>query len=478
MHKEYKRFLLKQEISEILGDLRTKFSTSDIFFTKIKFCKEIKYERTDDICQKIVQSGARHIQTVTYKRISKKKYVHKKLHKQGNLLNLKIYQIKVGECTMYIEAYDKRLQGLCMLTVPDNCLRQMQAHTLQNSYIGKFIEEDVTDDPRYEQKYLALFGNPAKYPYNIYAIFKDLEQKRIHQPYEIIFKEMKSADAIRIYLYKSYLDLHKYMKKIQSSKTVQNVNETEQFRNEVQHIITIIKNYEEIFDEQQYRKILLHMMTLLSVTKTYMDLRLIAAKITKLNNKLNSTYLSEMLQNVQKKTLLETHKINNYFNSREFQIISSQFQRFIREKNNSYTNYESQIPFGYSVEIKISVKYGELLQTIKFLDGCNDEKSYEKLKNTFREFIYFMKIFTRHIDSDKYATLLKKAEETHRLLEKYTHQNRYLLIIKMLLSHMNQQEHNKELTYLHKKEKRLMQHKREFDQNIFRDLEKFQNITF
>ncbi len=478
MHKEYRRYLLKKEVSGILEDLKTKFSTSDIFFTKIKLCKEIRYEHTDHTYQKIIQSGAQHAQSVTFKRIGKKKYHQKKRDKRGILLHLYIYLIKIDDCTMHLEAYDRKLKGLCLLTVPDNCFSYTEAHTVQNSFIGKFIEADVSDDPRYEQKYLALFGNPTKHPYNIYAIFKDLEQKRLRDPHEIIFKEMKSADAVRIYLYERYLTLHEYAKEVQSAKPAHNEKTIEKFRDEVQRTVAIIKSYEEIFDEQQYRKILLHMMTLLSITKTHADLMLIASKITKLNKKLHSPYIDEMLQNIREKTAHEAHKISNYFGSREFQIISSQLQRFIREKNNSYTNYESQLPFGYSAKIKVSGKHGELLQTINFLDGCNDEKSYEKLQTAFEELIEFVNIFVQQIDSDAYVPLLKKTKEIHKLLAKHTQQDKYLLIVKMLLNHMNEKEHPKEMAYLHKKKKRLLRKKRKFDQNIFKYLEKFKDMTF
>ena len=478
MHKEYRRYLLKKEVSAIVEDLQTKFSTSNIFFTKIKLCKEIRYDHTDNIYRKIVQSGTQHTQSVTFKRIGKKKYHQKKRDKQGVLLNLYTYLLKIDNCTMHIEVYERKLKGLYILTVPNNCIPFMEAHAIQNSFIGKFIEADVSDDPRYEQKYLALFGNPTKHPYNIYAIFKDLEQKRLHNPYEIIFKEMKNADAVRIYLYKRYLILEEYTKKVQMAKAPYNEEIIEKFRNEVKRIISIIKSYEEIFDEQQYRKILLHMMTLLNITKTHADLILIASNIAKLSKKLHSPYIKEILENIRRKTALETHKIGNYFGSREFQIISSQLKRFIREKNNSYTNYESQLPFGYSAKIKVFTKHGELLQTINFLDGCNDEKSYEKLQTTFEELIEFITIFVQHIDSKPYVPLLQKTQQIYKLLEKQAHRDKYLLIIKMLLNYMNDKEHPEEIAYLDKKKKNFLQKKRKFDKNIFKHLEKFKDTTF
>ena len=471
MEKEYKRYLLREEVSDILKDLKNKHFISDIFFTKIKLCKEIKYERTNSLYQKIVRSGTQHMQRVRFKHIDKKTYRQKKDQREGDLLHVSVYIIKTDNCTMHLEAYEHKLKGLYLLTVPNDCFSLSKTDTVHNTFIGKFIEANVSDDPRYEQKYLALFGNPTKHPYNIYAIFKDLEQKRLQDPHDVIFQEMKSADAIRIYLYEQYLLLQKYTKDVQKPDTTEDADHKkaiEKYRNVIQSAITIIKSYEEIFDEQQYRKILFHMTTLKSITDTYVDLIFIGSKISKLNKKLHSDYLKKILQNIKKKTKLELHKIGNYFNSREFQIISGQLHRFIHEKNNSYINYESQLPFKYSADIKVSDTYSKLLHMISFLDGCNDEKSYEKLQTTFEEMIDFLTVIEKEIDSDTHKKLLQKCKHIYKVLEKNSEQNRYLLIINMLLSHLNEQERpkNKEIVCLRKKRKHLLQKKQKFGSNI------------
>jgi hypothetical protein len=476
MHKEYRRFLLKKEISSLLGDLKTKSAISTIFFTKIKLCKEIKYERLRDHYTRIVQTGAPHAQSITYKNISKQRFKKKKALKQGMILKLEHYLIKIDTCNIHIEVYKDHLKGLYILTIPGRCFRLQKPDILHTSFIEKYIEHEVSDDPRYEQKYLALFGNPTKHPYNIYSIFKDLERKRLLKPQDIIFKEMKSADAVRIFLYHKYLLIQEYAKLILKDKEGKS-DAIQKFHQEITRSITIMQSYEEIFDEQQYQKIIMHLYTLTRITKIHQDLMLIYRKLIKLNHKLNSNYIQKMIENIQTKLSDEEHKISKYLDSREFAIISNQYALFIREKNRSYTNYESQLPFGYSAKIKVHNIHSELLHTINFLDGCNDEKSYDKLKNTFEELVDFVTIFETQIDSNSCKPLLLKATQIYAMLQKYEKRSKYLLILKMLKIHLAQEEQKEEFSYLRKKEKKLLQKQKRFDKNIFKYLEKFKDTT-
>jgi len=477
MHKEYKRFLLKREVSTLLKDLSDKKSEERVFFTQIKLCKAVKYEKCAKQYTRIKVTGTQQTQSITFKKIDKKKFQKKRSKKVGSFLHLDKYYITIDTCSFYVEAYTKALKGLYLLTIPLKCHNDEIQSILNNSVFEKYIEQEVTEDPRYDQKYLALFGNPTKHPYNIYSIFKDLEHRRLLKPQKVIFKEMKSADAVRIFLYYQYLLLQRYAKEIKSNTNEVRSVYIQAFREEIKRTVAIIKSYEEIFDEQHYQKTIMHLVTLQNVTKTYYDLMLIYRKFTQLNRILQSSYITHMLENLKIKLSHEEHKISNYFASREYAIISSQYQLFIKEKNRSYANYESQLPFGYSARIKVYSRHSELLQAINFLDGCNDQKSYEKLKNSFEELLDFISIFESQINSSSCKPLLKQVAKLYSLLQKYERRNKYLLIMKMLLSHLDKKRHEKEIGYINKIEHRLQHKQKNFDKIIFKNLNHFKESS-
>ena len=470
MHKEYKRFLLKREISSLLKDLESNKKICKIFFTKIKLCRAIRYEHCGENWIRVKESGTQHTQTITYKYISHKRYRSKKRAKIGKTLHVTKYLFKTDSCMVSIEAYERALKGLYILTVPVNCSNLLQSLLQNGSMFEKYIESEVTEDPRYEQKYLALFGNPVKHPYNIYTIFKDLENRRLHKPQKVIFKEMKSADAIRIFLFNQYLLFSRYANETQKSENEAKSVYIQVFRDEIKRTLAIMKSYEEIFDEDRYRRIYMHLNMLLDTTKTYHDLMLIYRKFTQLNRILQSPYITNLLENLKIKLAHEEHKIINYFSSREFSIILTQFHLFVKEKQRSYSNYESQLPFGYSAQIKVFNQHSELLQTINFLEGCNDRTSYEKLQTGFEELLDFITIFESQINSILYKPLMKEISRLHKLLQKYERRNKYLLIMKMLQSHLDKQRYIKEIKYIQKIEERLRYKQKKFDKIILRRL--------
>ena len=473
MHREYKRFLLKREVASLLNDLETNEVACKIFFTKIKLCRAVKYEHCGGNRVRVKESGAQHTQTITYKYITEKRYRSKKRAKIGKTLHLTKYLFKTDTCMVSVEAYGRALKGLYILTIPVNCSDLLQSLLRSGSLFEKYIESEVTEDPRYEQKYLALFGNPVKHPYNIYTIFKDLENRRLVKPQKVIFKEMKSADAVRIFLYDQYLLFSRYADETQKSENEVKSVYIQAFREEIKRTLAIMKSYEEIFDEDRHRRIYMHLNMLLDTTKTYHDLMLIYRKFSQLNRILQSPYITHLLENLKIKLAHEEHKIANYFSSREFSIILTQFHLFVKEKQHSYSNYESQLPFGYSARIKVHNRHSELLQAINFLEGCNDQKSYEKLQTGFEELLDFISIFESQINSDACKPLMKEVARLYKLLRKYERRNKYLLIMKMLQSHLDKKRHSKEIKYIKKIEEKLKHKQKKFDKVIFRRLNHF-----
>ena len=473
MHKEYKRFLLNEQVASLLDDIKTKPIQSTLFFTKIKLCKEVHYEHSAKKYIKVVQSGSPLAQSILFKNITPDKYKKQKKHQKGDQIRFQTALLHIDQCKVFIESYKEQLRGLYILQVPRDALLKKPRIT-EHSLLEKYIESEISDDPRYEKKYLALFGNPSKHPYNIYTIFKDLENKRLKHPEDIIFEEMKSADAIRIVLYYELLTLQQSAQEIR--KKPKECSFIQKFCKDVQRSVSIMECYQEIFDENLYQKISIHFNTLQKLTKTYDDLSTIHRKFQKLNNTLKSTYVQKLISNLQIKIANEQHKIANYFESREFSIIINQYELFLKEKNRSYNNYEAQLPFGYSVNIKIRNRYNKLLQLINFLDGCNDEKSYEKRKIAFTEFLEFMKIFQKQLQMKSAATISKKADKILTLLIKHEKRNKNLLIIKMLLSHIDMQNYPREIKYLKKKERKLQEKQKKFDKTLAKDLQKFKVI--
>ncbi|RUM68142.1 MAG: hypothetical protein DSZ05_01545, partial [Sulfurospirillum sp.] len=113
----------------------------------------------------------------------------------------------------------------------------------------------------------------------------------------------------------------------------------------------------------------------------------------------------------------------------------------------------------------------DLLQTINFLEGCNDKKSYEKLQNDLEVLIEFITLFEKQIDSGRTETLLKKAKKIYKKLTAYEQRDKYLLIIQMLLNHMDDEAEADTIAYLKKRKRALVKKQKKHNKIILkRDL--------
>ncbi len=471
MNKSGKKFLLNPDVTSLLQDIQIKPTKQTVYFTKIKLCKEVKYKKQNRQYTKSIKSGIGYAQKRSKKSISKHEFEDEQKKHIANILYIDKYEIIVNSYPLHIKAYNKALSGLYILSLPHK-LSHLCHDILSSSIWASFIEKEVSDDPRFEDKNIALFGNPAKQTYNIYAIFKDLENQRITKLDRILFKEMKTSDAVRIKLYILYITLYKY----------QNLNQDNPNSKDLQIFRTVLKNsklilleYENIFENNIFQKVYQHLVKILKITKTEKNLLIIKEKLQKLNQDLQSDYISKLIENIQHKIDTEHHKIVKYFNTREFSIIQEQYKLFLRENNKSFTTFDAQASIAYSSNLRLNSIHQKVIKLSKKLDGCNDEKSYDKLEQEFRKFINFANTFAEVLTYDKLDNLLDKAKKTISLIKKHQKYNKALLIFSMIENHV-EDLNTQQKDLLYNKTKSYKIKRKKLDHKISSSIDEFTNI--
>ncbi len=476
MHKETRRYLLDKTIVNLIEDLHDDAQLHTLYFTKIKLCKEIRYLHTPRHYTRITRSGTQQTQTYTYRHIPAQHFHKMRKKQKGTTLVKKRYRLQIDECQLWIDAYENSLSGLYILGIPHIC-QPKQPLLTRHRLLERFIVCDISEDPRYEEKYLALFGNPSRHPYNIYTVFKDLEHHRINDLQNVIFGEMKNADAIRIVLYRHFIRMHGYTEQIR--QTAQSDPKlVENFHHAVLQSINIIKSFENIFDDLKLQRVTLHLNRMQRLTQTFRDLLWIQQQIQHFQTQYENDYLKKLTSGLHERIDLEYHKIARYFGSREYAIIKSQYELFLKEKNRSYTSYEARLPLDYILKIKYRNLYTELIRLIDFLDGCNDEASYEKIRTVLEEFLAFARQFQNQKPVSKHKKRLRKATRTYRLFEKYEQRNRKLLVLKMLIEHISHDANYTQIEKLLKKKyKKLIRKQQKLEAKISEVTRQFHRKT-
>ncbi len=469
MNKSDKIFLLNPDVTALLHDIQNTPIKQTIFFTKIKLCKEVRYTKQRKHYIKSIKTGVGYAQRKSKQTISKKAYKNAQKNHLANILYINRYDIVINNYKLYLYEYKKSLSGLYLLHLPYK-LSHICNDLLSSGLWASYVEKEVTHDPRFENKNLALFGNPSKQTYNIYAIFKDLENQRISKLDRILFHEMKSSDAVRIKLYILYVSLSQY-KKIEHN----NSKDFQAFRTKLKNTKLILSEYDNIFEHEIFQKIYQHFIKILKITKTRKNLLLIKEKLQKLNHDLQSNYINKLIENIQYKITLEDQKIRKYFDTREFSIIEEQYKLFLRENNKSFTTYDAQVSIAYSSRLRLNTIHKKLIKLSQKLDGCNDEKSYDKLEQEFKKFITFAQTFAEVLSYDKLNILLNISQKILLLIKKHQKINKALLIFSMI------QKHVQDLTLQQKealdnKTKECKLERKKLDQKISESINSFRQI--
>lgn len=475
MQQENRRYLLDQNVKKLFQNMKSKPTAHTIFFTKIKLCKEIRFERTPGHYIKIKRTGVAYPKTITYKNITQKQFSKMQKKREGTIIYKKRYPVHLDRCHGALNLYNKDLKGLYILELPSNCYTK-HFDPLQNNRFSTYIIGDITDDPRYDERYLALFGNPSKHPYNIYSIFKDIEHGRQNDPNDIIFDEMKSIDAIRIVLFYCHIEMSRQIAIISTAKDPADALKI--LNRNLMKSITLLESYEEIFDPVSYQKVVPHLQKLQTIIAPYFDMIMIKKEIEKLYQTMQNPYLLKVVQSAEEKASSEIHRIGRYFKSREHAIIKSQYQLYLKEKSKTEKEYEAQLPLGYTLKVKFHNLYNHILQQADFLDGCDDKKSYETLYTALQDFTLFCALFHKQPVVQKEEHTCKKVEKILKGFEKQQKRNKRLLLLKMLETDLGNHIRKREKKILDLKIKKLLKKEKNFAPLFYRKLQKVKKEPF
>jgi len=465
MPQEKKRYLLSEEINHLLQDLSGKPVRHTLFFTKIKLFKEVRYEHLPGHYIRMKRSGAKEAQKVTYQKISKRLFRHARDKQEGKTIIKERYPLLLNHNPLYINSYRKELTPLYILEIPSESVPHA-TDILHHKIVNRYLHEEITDDPRYEEKYLALYGNPSRYPYTLFAIFKDLETGRVDNPDEIIFKEMKSADAIRILLYHNLVGFEALSKQISAKKEI-DAQSTAKIVAALQESIHLIESFKALFAKNDVEKSLHFLTKFKRHMQRLHDLYFIEEAFLKLQKKYRLSILDRLLANTRERIVLEQQRIVRYLHSREFAILLQQYRLFLKEGSKHYLSYEAQLPVGFMLKSVRKSLYSELMQRIDFLDGCNDENSYSEIEKRLEEYSLLLQRFSEKLLGKRGVHDLEGVTHAYRLFQKAERREKRLQIFRLLSQHLDTDEKKRMHRRINQKIEKIAAKQKKFEKSVY-----------
>ena len=445
-----KKYLLKENAEKWIKKSSFKKHRILQFYTHIAACKETRYRKHDTRYYKTLRIGNDIRTDEVIKEINKKTFKEKKRKKIGELLKKSRYQI---DKKTVLDIYHDDFKNLLLLEVKFDNKNQLQTYTLPKN-IRPFIKKDVSDDKRYRNKNLAKLGNPQKHPYNIYAIYKDIEQQRIKDFSTIIFPEMPVSDAVRIVLYRLYHALKSHSNALLEKNTLSSL---EAFRITLKNAKIILKAYEKMFEKKMFKKVYNHLSMIEQTIAVDKDLSVIRTQLPLLEKTFDEKETTQFISKIDKRIESEKNKVKGFFKTREYAIILSQFELLLTEPSYIQSDYENENSIGRLHDALVKSHFKKLLKSMKKYDKCHDLQGYNTIKRKLIKTAVLIENFSALFGAKRYNKMCKNLRRTHQSLLEYIELEKRHMIITAYLhnSKKSLQEQRKLMQKIEKRKKSL-----------------------
>jgi CYTH domain-containing protein len=458
-----KKYLLKDSARVLLKKLKDKKERISQFYTKIEYCKEVRYRKIDKKYFKTLRTGSEVRKNEIDKKISKKFYQKAQKDKIGKILKKNRYTLDKHTA---IDDYKNHLDDILLLEVNFKTVDDAETYTLPESLL-EHIKRDVSDDNRYRNKNLARLGNPYKKSYNIYAVFKDIEQRRLKDIQTAIFPEMIVSDAVRITLYKLYHDLQYDAQKLIEHN---NIKSLERFRKNLKMAKIILNEYYAIFDTKMYKRVYTHLGVIEKTIAIDKDLSVIRTHLPLLESAFSDKEINGFISRIDKRIEHEKQKVQHFFKTREYNIIFSQFRMLLTEPSNIFTTYYSNTSIAQVSQENIEKRFKKLRQLTKKYDKCHDLDAYQKMKKALNKTRVLLGSFSSMYPQKRYQKMCALLDDTYQKLMSYIELHKRSLIIKTYIRNSDKslQEQHKLIEKVQKRRKALeKQINKKIDRTIF-----------
>jgi CYTH domain-containing protein len=471
MHQAKKKYLLNDSIKKLIDDLQIKPKTISEYYTVAKVCKEVKYSKINSKYFKTMKTGVVSSYDQKREKITKKHYEKEKKRAIGQQITKKRYEVKSENRIYTIDIYKKSLKNLNMLEIKFNKLRDFNNFLLPELF-NYHVSREITKSERYQNKNLALLGDPKKNDYNIYSIFKDIELGRITDLNSVIFKEMKTSDAIRTILYKLFVDLRLTKDLIVETDAKKGLKRYDSI---LKKSLLLLDQYKNIFDKHIYHKVRSNLKTMRRVIKTYKDLQFIEDKLDTLKPILDQSKLKSFKDTIRKKRDRQIESIIRYFTTREFSIIFKQYELMLKENNRSFLTIDAQTSIENSLNHKISIRYKKSLMLSDKYEGCKDLTSQKAIKRSIKTLILLLENYDIITDKEKNITMYNSAKTLLKELNRLQKLNKERLIINTYMENLKPKPHNfEELVKQIEKQTKIATDKN--NKALLRSIEKFTKL--
>ena len=373
------------------------------FYTKITPLEEIRFRKSnfDFTATKKIGKG---LMRKEFEEICDEKAYKNALKKSvGIPIEKTRFEFKINNLPSNIDVYHDILEGLVTLEIEFLTVNDAENFIIPD-FIKRYIKLEITEDERYKNKYLSLFGMPDF----TFDIKKTFEILKANKDIKLSFpSQIRSIDAMRVMFFQIYEFLKFYKEEYLKTSDEEALH---QMRVNMRKTRSLLKLLNSIFDESIARHFSKNFKTLANSTNLKRDIDVF---LEFLKNQKKATKLIDVLK-AQKsdqddliKSILTDTKSDEIF--RDWEI-------FLKEDSDFYKGEDYDEPIKKVVAKALRVQILKLKKDLLSLNSEQENSLFHETRIELKRFRYLIENF---IDLFALKSLEKCKERAKEIQESF-----------------------------------------------------------
>ena len=405
---ERKFLLANSEIVDFLQNEGVSFKRLEIlqFYTKISKNEEIRYRSEGEKFYETVKTGFGLIREENEREISAAEFNEAKKRRIGDKIYKRRYLFRLNNNACNIDIFEADFSGLCTFEIEFKGALEAREFA-PPKFLENFIKHDVTDEPRYKNKQIALFGDPeVKFDANFAIKTLSVCDVELNFPSNISCK-----DGARTLFFAVLLKINAAKDAYLTSGDDEALHD---LRVNLRKTRSLIKIFSGVFDERLCERFLRNFKILADMTNQKRDLDVFYAF---LKRQKRAVQIAEFIKDAGS---LRGAQIAEAFKDEANVGFLRDWELFLREDSDFYDGALANSDLKRVCAQRSRALLVGLQRKIRALNEESANECFHKIRIELKRaryvFEYFAQIFSIY-GLQKYASKLKSEQETFGALQ-------------------------------------------------------------
>lgn len=418
MEIERKFLLENSDILKFLYKNKITIYKSNIlqFYVEVSKTNEIRYRKKDEIYYLTTKSGVGLERDEFEVVVAKAEFRDAFNKKLSSLIKKERYSFTIDSLVYYVDIYKGSLSGLYILEIEFDSRDSANSFNFSEA-LSEFIVKEITQDERYKNKNLALFGNPA-YDFDLEKTLNLIDKSpnlTLNFPSYI-----DAYHGMRLLLNQIYINIKKHKDSYIKTK---NPEDLHQLRVNLRKTRSLLKSASELYSDEILGEILNSLKKIAKSTNQRRDFDVFTEYLEGVDGS------DEVIKSLEFVSNNQSSNVNSALNSDEYMLFAMDYEGFLSDKDGFYRVKECHMkPFVAKMIRSEIVKVEKRVASLS-AEVANDE--FHSTRVELKRLRYLLESFANMFDVRAIKELFKRLKFMQELFGKLQDRDVWCDIIDM-----------------------------------------------